>query len=274
MVVAADAAARGADVVVAEASALAATRAIVRARLHVLRPDVSRLKSSSSTATQCAGFDRGCAGEGLQSLWARRSRLNTTLAAVNFARAPHTSRSSSGVELSRSRLDLARARARTWEPMQHPLRSLTPSPDSSDAVAWDDVDEEIARLAREGREMDAQESEADPAARVERSAPPRTSLAGLHEDPDGGSQAGDVQSDDDMLAPRAEGQSDSRRRFVMLACACCLSIGRYVKQSRAQLCPRLFADLRDRLSPVTMRLMISDRSRRRSARARRASPAL
>ncbi|KWU44170.1 MFS general substrate transporter [Rhodotorula sp. JG-1b] len=98
--------------------------------------------------------------------------------------------------------------------MQHPLRSASATPDS--ATGWEAVDREIEQLAHQGRMDESKAAKLAEGADVEegREAPPH-----------------DASDDTEALHAEAEqyirrlDPEEQTRKVILLACACCLSIG-------------------------------------------------
>lgn len=156
--------------------------------------------------------------------------------------------------------------------MQHPLRSASATPDS--ATGWEAVDREIEQLAQQGRMDESKAAKlAEGADDVEdgREAPP----------PPG---EGDHGASDDAEALHAEAEQyirrldpeEQTRKVILLACACCLSIGRCVPSFhvRSLSWRGHFCTYGGPPHTVTMQRTISVPSRTLSARASRALPAL
>lgn len=106
--------------------------------------------------------------------------------------------------------------------MQHPLRSLSGTPDSS--TGWDAVDREIEELARQSRSTVADAIKAGGPAgdQSSRQAPPRAGEG----DHDLSDDTEDLHRQVAEYNPRPD-PAHPIRTAVLLACACCLSIGRY-----------------------------------------------
>ncbi|GAA5866555.1 hypothetical protein JCM3774_004013 [Rhodotorula dairenensis] len=105
--------------------------------------------------------------------------------------------------------------------MQHPLRSLSNTPDS--ATGWDAVDREIEELARQSRSLatDAEKSgEQADQLRGGRQAPPRAGDS----DHDSSDETEEMHRQAEQYAPRSE-PAERTLKAGLLACACCLSIG-------------------------------------------------
>lgn len=108
--------------------------------------------------------------------------------------------------------------------MQHPLRSASATPDS--ATGWEAVDREIEQLAQQGRMDESKAAKLAEGADVEDGREEAPPLPG-----EGGHDAAD---DTEALHAEAEqyirrlDPEEQTRKVILLACACCLSIGRCV----------------------------------------------
>lgn len=104
--------------------------------------------------------------------------------------------------------------------MQHPLRSASATPDSS--TGWEAVDREIEQLAQRGRMDESKAAKLAEGADVEdgREAPPPS-------DHDASDDAEALHTEAEQYVRRLDPEEQTRK-VILLACACCLSIGRCV----------------------------------------------
>ncbi|GAA5975880.1 hypothetical protein JCM10908_005313 [Rhodotorula pacifica] len=106
--------------------------------------------------------------------------------------------------------------------MQHPLRSLSGTPDS--ATGWDAVDREIEQLAQQSRPNESSKTFSKADRELSNEAPPTTTEGRDETEHDSSEDAEALHAEAEQYTKRPVAV-DRTRRMILLACACCLSIG-------------------------------------------------